>query len=312
MKPAAPGDLIAAWAAAEPAIALCVLIGSQARAGDEATGPDAGSDWDFQLATTTPGRFADGAWLAALGLPPLAYALRPGRLGSALKAMAVTARGELDVVVLPAEPLRGLARLVGAGGLPSDPAARQALTDLAAVLAGGYRILKGQAEFGAFYAQVAGAIPPARLDDAEVRRLAEGWVCDYVALRRRLTRGELLAARRSLHHQLAEGNARLLHELRLRRGQPSFPDVRRLERLDAAAAARLALPDPADAAGLRRAAQLAARTCRGLLAELLGEAWRWPDLGPLGLGGEELGDHVLEGHVLDRDVGDRPRAQDVL
>ena len=207
MNAPSPGELIATWAAADPAIALCVLIGSQARAGDAATGPDAGSDWDFQLATAEPGRFADGAWLAALGLPPLAYALRPGRLGSALKATAVTARGELDVVVLPAEPLRGLARVVGAGGLPADPAARQALTDLSAVLAGGYRILKGEAEFGPFYAQVAGAVPPARLDDAGVRALAEGWVCDYVALRRRLARGELLAARRALHHQMAEGNA---------------------------------------------------------------------------------------------------------
>ena len=308
MKPAGPGELIPAWAAADPAIALCVLIGSQVRVGDAATGPDAGSDWDFQLATAAPERFADGAWLAALGLPPLAYALRPGRLGSALKATAVTARGELDLVVLPLEPLRGLARLVAAGGLPAEVAARQALTDLAAVLAGGYRILKGEAEFGPFYARVAGAIPPARLDDAAVRALAEGWICDYVALRRRVERGELLAARRALHQQLAEGNARLLHELRLRQGRPSFPDVRRLERLDAAAAARLALPDAADAAGLRAAARSAARTCVGLVRELLGTRWRWPDLGPLGLGGEELGDDVLEGHVRDRDVGDRPRA----
>ena len=278
--PATPGALIAAWAAADPAIALCVLIGSQVRAGDAATGPDAGSDWDFQLATSTPERFADGAWLAALGLSPLAYALRPGRLGSALKATAVTARGEIDLVILPTEPLRGLARLVVGGALPPEPAARQALTDLAAVLAGGYRILKGEAEFGAFYARVAGATPPARLDDAEVRRLAEGFVCDYVALRRRLARGELLAARRALHHQLAEGNARLLHELRLRRGLPSFPDVRRLERLDPAAAARLALPDTADTAGLHAGALTAAQTCRDLLQELLGAAWRWPDLGP--------------------------------
>ena len=308
MNALAPGKLIAAWAAADPTVSLCVLIGSQTRGDDAATGPDAGSDWDFQLATSAPERFADGAWLAALGLPPLAYALRPGRLGSALKATAVTLWGELDVVVLPAEPLRGLARLVTAGQVPPEPAAQQALTDLAAVLAGGYRILKGEAEFGAFYGWVARSVPPARMDDAGVRRLAEGWICDYVALRRRLARGERLAARRALHHQLAEGNARLLHELRLRRGLRSFPDVRRLERLDAAAAARLALPDTADAAGLLAAAQTAARTCHGLLVELLGAGWRWPDLRSLGLGGEELGDDVFEGHVLDRDVRDRARA----
>jgi len=34
------------------------------------------------------------------------------------------------------------------------------------------------------------------------------------------------------------------------------------------------------------AAAVAARTCRGLVAERIGEAWRWLDLTPLGLGGE--------------------------
>jgi len=53
-----------------------------------------------------------------------------------------------------------------------------------------------------------------------------------------------------------------------------------LERLDAAAVARFALSDTADAAAV------AARTCRGLVAERIGEAWRWLDLTPLGLGGE--------------------------
>ena len=67
-----------------------------------------------------------------------------------------------------------------------------------------------------------------------------------------------------------------------------------------------------DAAGLRLAARSAAWTCRGLLRDLLGAGWRWPDRAPLGLGGEELGDDVLEGNVRDGDVRDRARAQDVL
>lgn len=291
--PAQPGSLLAAWAAADPGVALCVLIGSQARAGDAVAGADAASDWDFQLAAPDPARFASGDWLAALGLRPLAYALRPGRLGSALKATAVTERGEIDLVVLPEEPLRGLARRLASGDGERDAASRQALTDLAAVIAGGYRILKGAGEFGPFYERVAATIPPARLDDAEIRRLAEGFVCDYVAVRRRLARGERLAARRWIHHHLAETNHRLLHELRRRRGLPSFPDVRRLERLDPADAARVALPDAGDGAGLARAAAAAAATLRGLAGDLLGDTWRWPELGSLGLGGEELGDHIL-------------------
>lgn len=280
------GERIIAWAAGDAAIQLLVLIGSRTRAAESPVGADVHADWDFQIATSEPGRFADGAWLAALGLPPLAYVLRPGRLGSALKASAVTANGELDLVVIPVEPLRGLVRLVLARQQAGNAQAMQALTDLSAVVAGGYRVLKGGDEFAAFYEHVAREVPPARLDDAAVRQVAEAFVCDYVFTCRKLARGELVAGRRWLHLHLVEANLRLGHELRLRRGQASFPDARRIERLDPENARAQELPGGSTVDELRQAVDQTADNHRRLVAALLGASWQWPDLGALGLGAE--------------------------
>jgi len=271
------GDLIQAWAAEDPSVALCVLIGSRVRGAADPAGADAHSDWDFQIATTQSQRFETGAWLDALGVPPLAYALRPGRLGSALKASAVTARGELDLVVIPVGPLREAARQLAAGPGDLDPRIRPALIDLSAVLAGGYRILKGAGEFAGFYAQVGRELTPARLDDAAVRLLAESFVCDYVVTCRRIERGEWLAAQRWLHLQLAETNFRLLHELRLREGRASFPDARWLERLAEARIDSVRVTAAPGRESLRRAVESSAETLRALVQQL-GAGWRWPEL----------------------------------
>lgn len=280
------GERIIAWAAGDPAIQLLVLIGSRTRESDTPASADAHSDWDFQVATSDPGRFTQGAWLTAIGLKPLAYVLRTGRLGSALKASAVTEMGELDLVVIPVEPLRGLVRLVEGRQHAGNAQAMQALTDLSAVVAGGCRLLKGGEEFGAFYEYVKREIPPARLDDAAVRQAAEAFVCDYVFTCRKIARGELIAARRWLHQHLLEANFRLGHELRLRQGHLSFPDARRIEGLDPAGAAALAIPGGAAAADLGVATEQAAENHRRLVAALIGTAWQWPELGRLGLRAE--------------------------
>lgn len=280
------GERITAWAAGDPAIQLLVMIGSRTRGAEAVSGADQHSDWDFQVATSDPGRFTSGAWLDALGLPPKAYVLRSGRLGSALKASAITAIGELDVVVIPVEPLRGLVRLVQSRQQAGNTQATQALTDLSAVVAGGYRVLKGGDEFGAFYAYVEREVSPARLDDTAVCQIAEAFVCDYVFTCRKLARGELLATQRWLHHHLVEANFRLAHELRLRRGQPSFPDARRIERLDPEAARVLMLPGGPGASDLAIALEQVAQNHRRLVEALVGGAWRWPDLSDLRLRAE--------------------------
>lgn len=278
MNTATLGERVQGWAERESTVELCVLIGSRVRDPAAPAGYDDHSDWDFQVATSQPRQFETSDWLEGLGVFPLAYALRPGRLGSALKASAVTKYGELDLVVIPAEPLRALAQQLAAGGALPDFPQRQALVDLSAVLAGGYRILKGASEFGGLYARVVHEVAPARLEDPAVCRLAEAFVCDYVLTCRRIDRGELLAAQRWLHHQLAETNFRLWHELRLREGRASFPDARWLEGLGEPQLDSLRIAALPEAASLRRAVEQSADTLRSLIARLVGHAWRWPEL----------------------------------
>ncbi len=286
MKARTLGEVLVDWATVTPEVALLVLIGSRARPPGTVAAADEFSDWDFQIATAEPTRFATGDWLRPLGITLLAYVLRPGRLGSSLKASAVTALGELDLVVLPAEHLRVVASRLETGAGAEDSRVTQALRDLAAVLGGGYRILKGEAEFGAMYRQVARGSSPLRLGDAEVVQMAEAFVCDYVSTRRKLLRGEWRAAQRWLHHQLVEANFRLLHELRLRRGLDSFPDGRRLEGLGDPALEGWEVGSGPGGQGLGEAVEKAAGVHRLLVAALVGETWRWPDLSVLRLRAE--------------------------
>jgi len=191
---------------------------------------------------------------------------------------AVLATGELDLVILPAQPLEQIGRLVLAGGQPAEPEVRRALTDLATVLVGGYRILKGTKEFGGLYEWVTRELPPSRLGDDAVCRIAEGFVCDYVFTRRKVAQGELLTAQRWLHVHLAEANFKLLHELRLRRNEISFPDARRLERLDDQYYERVKVATMPDPLGLLAAVEHAASTHRTLVTALVGRQWIWPEL----------------------------------
>jgi hypothetical protein len=271
------GAAIIDWAGREPSVVALVMIGSQVRAGERGKfAADQHSDWDFQVVTTDPARFAQGEWLSGLGHgAPLAYVARIGRLGSAMKVSAVMPDGELDLVIIPERELRMIRRLVAFGPAGRKAAMRRGLGDLAIVIRAGHRLLKGEAEWGEFFRRVATETRAPRLDDAAVRAMAEGFLCDFVSTQRKIARGELLAAQRWLHVQLAETNFRLAHELRQRRDQPSLPDARRLETLGVNTEP-LAINAVPTAESLKAAVEKTAATLRDLLHELLGDTWHWP------------------------------------
>jgi hypothetical protein len=159
------------------------------------------------------------------------------------------------------------------------PSAQRALAELAMVLVPGYQILKGPRSWEAFFHRIVAEIPSQRLSDAEVLSMAEGYVYDYISTRRKITRGELLAAQRWLHCQLAETNFRLLHELKLRSNQTSFPDARRIEMLSQDHWQKAVTVNAlADRESLLGAVDQSAQTCRELMDKLVGPAWNWPDL----------------------------------
>ena len=119
-------------------------------------------------------------------------------------------------------------------------------------------------------------IPSRRLGDDETRAIAEGFVCDYISTRHKIARGELLAAQRWLHHQLADASFQLHHELRLRQGKLSLPDARRLEFLvDDRRDVTVGVPP--NTASLETAVASCAASFRRVMHGLVGDSWRWPD-----------------------------------
>lgn len=194
---------------------------------------------------------------------------------------------ELDLVLISALQLGLVKWLCRFGLISRSPRALAALSDLALVLRPGYRLLKGEAAWGKLFERVATAIPPTRLDDGAIVEIAAGFICDYISTRQKIARGELLAAQRWLHHQLAEVNFHLLHELKQREGAKTFPDARRLERVIddrwRRAVTVAALPERES---LAAAVELSAQTCRELVAALVGAQWCWPKEIPLRLRAE--------------------------
>lgn len=270
------GERLLRWAQADDGIPLVVQIGSRVRPPEAPGAADRHSDWDFQIATMQPERFLNPAWMQGWAGVPDAYVFRPGRLGSAAKVSAVVAGEALDLVVIPLVQLQGIQQVVAAGRHRETPPVWQALVDQAAVLQGGYAVRKGAEAFGPFLEFIVTTVPPPRLDDRQVVALAEGMVCDYVSTCAKIQRGELVAARRWLHHHLAEANLRLLHELRQREGHASFPDGRRLEQLGEARLASVMAATGPDAASLLAAARSLRAGAEELVAALVGPAWRWP------------------------------------
>jgi hypothetical protein len=279
------GERFEQWARSEPSIVGLVAIGSRVRAAQQAGAADENSDFDFQVIITDSATFEHPSWLDAAGLGrPAAHAARAGRLGSARKITVVFTDGELDLVLIPAWRLRLAGWLLRFRLTERIAVVKGALAGLSTVLHDGYVFRKGEQDWGALYSRISSTFLTAPLDDDEVRALAEGFVCDYVSTHRKIARGEYLAAQRWLHVQLAETNFRLAHELRMRRGASSFPDARRLEFLLESNLDALTVSAAPDAQSLQAAADKAAATCRMLVRQLVGDAWRWPELPALSSG----------------------------
>ncbi len=273
-------DRIAKWAASQSAIEALVLMGSRVRASDDTVWrPDPQSDWDFQIFTSQPEAFEQPDWLRGLGVEVKAYAVRRTAIGSVPKIAVLFEGGEADLVIVPVGPWRRARWLTFLGLHRYSARLRAQLRDLAVVIRPGWKFLKGVETWEPFYRRVVAEIDDPRLSDAAVRNLAESFVCDMVWTLRKIERGESLAAQRMLHRSLVETNIRLLHELKLRRQERSFPEARRAERVLAAHELELIATSAVPAAeSLRAAVDKCAASCRELAGQLVGESWRWPAL----------------------------------
>jgi hypothetical protein len=225
------GDAIPAWLAAEPAVRSAVWFGSGAQPGTAVA--DGWSDCDLHLVVTGAESFECVDWAWALPDEKLCLQVARPATGGVRKVTAVFAQGQIDLVLVPMAQMR-LARFGLRLGLQRRLRFLAiALNEMATCLATGYRFLKGEQQWGAFYARVAAEMPGVRIADAEVRQLADVFLCELLWVQQKLERGELAAAQLALHRSLAETNFRLVRELQLRRRAPlpSFGLARRVETL---------------------------------------------------------------------------------
>lgn len=272
-------ESFADWASGRPEIEALTLFGSRARAdARSAAGSDAHSDWDFQVITSEPWRFNSGEWARCLPAARLrVYAPRMTRFGGVPKVNMIFEGAEADLVVIPSRPLKAARLLVSLGLHRREGYLRRRLRDLAVTLRPGWTFLKGAQEWDAFYRRVVAEVDDPRTDDREALRLADVFICDYVWALRKIERGEWIAAQRMLHRELSETNLQLFHELRLRRGERSYPEGRRVEQLcDPAQVGRLVLASSCNERDLRAALSVASDTLRHLMKELVGPLWEWP------------------------------------
>jgi hypothetical protein len=273
-------ECIAKWAAGERSVRAVALIGSRARAPEDVVWrADAQSDWDFHVITSDPELFSNPAWTAGLGARLQHYSVRRSAIGSVPKVGAIFDGAEADFVVIPLAKFRAARRHVRLKTAPPPAEVVQVMRDLALIVRPGWRFLKDVSGWDDFYRAAVNAVADRRMSDDDARMLANGFVFDARWTERKIERGELLAAQRMLHRSLAETNFQLLHELRLRRGERSFPEARRAEIvLGAAELAAVTTSARAEAAELRAALEKSAATCRELMRVLVGDAWRWPEL----------------------------------
>lgn len=263
------------WIHSEPNVRSAVLFGSKAREGRIAAADD-WSDIDLHLVVGKVARVTGIAWQERF--PSLHYCMHVVRpaTGGVGKLTVLFEEGEADLVLVPVRQMR-LVRLGVMLGFHRRPGKlADALNIMATIMSGGYRFLKGEHAWGNVYARIVKEMPGVRLTNKQARDLADGFLCDLLWLRQKLARGELVAAQRMLHRTLHETNVVLLHELRMRRGMPSFQQARRIENLassdDLKAVQVSASPEPSE---LRRAGDSLLNGLLYLMTELDPD-WRIP------------------------------------
>lgn len=262
------------WILREPAIGSAVLFGSSAARAAR----DAWSDIDLHVGTEHPEQLERVDWERALPGELFRFqVVRPGTAG-VRKVTALFAAGQVDLVIAPFARLRALRTAMRQGRHRRPGRDRENLNEMHVCLQSGYRFLKGEAKWGAFYARVAAALPGVRVSDAQVDVLAAAAFIDLLWVFQKLERGELRAAQHALHRQVGETLFRLMRELEIRRDATptSFGLARRVEqRLPARELRWVTLDARLDADELRAAAWNAREGLRRLAAALV-PGWKLP------------------------------------
>jgi hypothetical protein len=262
---------VVGWLNRERTIKSAVLFGSSALVEADDASRGRYHDFDLHVIASRPLDLERIDWVSAV--PNCGFRLQCVRpaTGGVRKVTAVFGAGEIDLVIVPLVSARLVRFLVATRLYRRHRGAMIALNEMATALRAGYRFIKGEKNWGDFYADVVRKLPGVRLSNAEIRQLADAFVIDYWWVLRKAERGELRAAQHVLHRNLSDLNLRLYRELRLRRAQPlpSFGLGRHLETLAAPPElAALSVNSALEPSELRAAANHVFAALRLFMAEL--------------------------------------------
>ena len=136
------------WLQAEPSVRAAVLFGSQVRKPGSATAADGWSDIDLHIITSAPARTEALDWARAFPDHRLCLsAVRPAT-GGVRKVTLLFDDGEADLVLVPSAKLRMAALAMHLGLHRKIDFLAGALNNLATIMGGGFRFLKGEKTWG--------------------------------------------------------------------------------------------------------------------------------------------------------------------
>jgi hypothetical protein len=216
---------LSSWAHAQADIKALVQIGSRVQ---EGSGADSWSDFDYQLITTRPGDYRDGAFTERLGTCWV-YGSRMA-FGNSLKVNAVFEGAlEADFVVL-----RHIEVLIAVTALKWPQTARlwpraleRGVADLRGVVGSGWKMIKGGPVWENRYSRISYLNNP--LNEGEFNRWCGEFWSQLVWVAKKVGRGEYRAAQRGIHEHLLENTLRMLEQEALLGGLKAFPRGRRAE-----------------------------------------------------------------------------------
>jgi hypothetical protein len=218
-------ETLAKWAHARNDIQAFVQIGSRVQADGRA---DAWSDYDYQLITSCPGRYLDGAFARQISR---CWAVGTNRaFGNATKISAVYDGAlEAEFVILKHWEVVVATTALRWPNLDGwwPRILRRGIEDLQGVAGSGWRMIKG----GSKWEQRYGRLRPfqERLTHDDFDRLCDEFWSHFVWAVKKAERGEFLAAQRAFHEILFERALSLLQEEGLLEDKMARPRGRRAE-----------------------------------------------------------------------------------
>jgi hypothetical protein len=227
MTPAEFEARIISWARSRTDVEALVQIGSRVQPGSEV---DAWSDWDYHLIVHQPARYRSPGWLDEIGPCWNAHVEVTER--RVAKLSAIFEGGiEVDIVPLAAWQMKlvywAMRHPEFAGFYPRPLATGVANTRL--VVGPGYRLLVGSPAWERRLAALANSPSLPVMGEREFAEIVDGFWRHAVWVHKKVMRGEVRAAGRWFHREVAERRWLLLEEEARLAGRPARPEGRKAE-----------------------------------------------------------------------------------